>query len=238
MTIEQTNIFSLFGIEDEYEVKKKKEEEERMKKIAEMKKKAEENKSSSSATKPADTFEINENTTVYFYTEVIAVTDYFTVEELVNGLPTKKKDSDEIEYKKITEAEVKKRLKKDYPVLETGASLVYIKKKNIISIILQAKKKGMNVNCTKESSDSLRTFRKIPFQLLQEFISISKKFSVEHGTEVHADIFYDIEQESFFMDVPEQIAQALFVEVTEPLEVTALKTIERKCVKVMEIHSV
>lgn len=53
----------------------------------------------------------------------------------------KNKDK-EVEYRKITENDVKNRIKKDYPVIEAGAQLVYMKKKNIVSIVLQAKKKG------------------------------------------------------------------------------------------------
>ncbi|MDC3424285.1 hypothetical protein NC797_07155 [Aquibacillus sp. 3ASR75-11] len=243
--VEQTNIFSLFGIEDEYAEKKKREEQERLEKQAEAAKQAEELKKksgSSSSTKSSsagDTFEINDQTTIYFYTEVISVTDYFTLEELTNGLAKKNKETGEKEFRKIKENDLKNRLKKDYPVLETGAQLVYIKKKNVVSVILQAKKKGLSVNDESKESHTgpLLSFHKIPFNILREFISISKYYSDEYSTEFHADIYFDLDTQEFFMDIPKQTVHHLWVEVTEDPIDTALKTLEKRCVKCMEIHS-
>lgn len=151
--LEQTDIFSLFGIQDEYAEKKKKEEEERMKKQAELAKEMEKANKNASTKKTAkkDEFEVNADTVIYFYTEVIDINDYFSTEELENGLCKKNKDK-EVEYRKITENDVKNRIKKDYPVIEAGAQLVYMKKKNIVSIVLQAKKKGNFEESKKDSS--------------------------------------------------------------------------------------
>ncbi|MFC0273757.1 hypothetical protein ACFFIX_20430 [Metabacillus herbersteinensis] len=246
--LEQTNMFSLFGIEDEYEVEKKRQEDERMKAQAEMAKKFEEHKSktpsatatsSSSPAAKVDKFEVNTQTTIYFYTEVIAITEYFSTEELENGIGKPNKEG-VIEYKEVDENELKKRLKKDYPVIDTGAQLVYLKKKNVVSIILQGKKKGLSEeHCTKESPTSGGSFssRKIPFTLLREFIAVSKYFSDRYGTEFYADVYFDKEMKEFFMDIPRQTASRYLVSVTEDPMVTALKVMERPCIKVMEIHS-
>lgn len=227
--VEQTDIFSLFGIKDEYAEKKKKEEEERMKKLEESKKKA----NTSSKDAKMEQFEVNADTTIYFYTEVIDINDYFSTEELEYGIAKKNKKK-EVEYKKITEQDVKNRLKKDYPVIEAGAQLVYLKKKNIVSIVLQAKKKG---NVEESKLDSSVSLKRIPFALLRDFISISKFFSDRYGTEVHADIFLDKDSDTFFMDIPKQNAHEYWVEVTEtPLE-SAEKALKGNYIKCMEIHS-
>ncbi|PGT82201.1 Mov34/MPN/PAD-1 family protein [Bacillus sp. AFS040349] len=240
----QTDMFSLFGIEDEYEEQQKREEEERLKKQAEIAKRVEESKkkagtSTSSSKTKEDEFKLDDQTKIYFYSEYIAPTDYFSTEELINGIAIKK--DGEIVYKKIDQNELKKRVREDYPVIDTGAQVVYLKEKNLVSIILQAKKKGANTeDCRKESGEKSGSFassRKIPFSLLKEFIAISRHFSNEYGTEVHADIFLDIDTNTFFMDIPEQKVHPYWVEVTEDITVTALKTIDRKCVKCLEIHS-
>lgn len=231
--LEQTDIFSLFGIKDEHAEKLQKEEEERLKRQAEVAKQMEEAKKNTSApTSKKDEFEVNAETTIYFYTEVIDINDYFTSEELENGLE-KKKDG-EIVYAKITENDVKNRLKKDLPVIEAGAQLVYMKKKNIVSIVLQAKKKGNNEGSHMDSSFSNR---RIPFEILKEFISISQYFSEKYGTEVHGDIYLKKDTNKFVLDIPKQQAHQLWVEVTEsPLE-TAEKVLEGNYIKCMEIHS-
>lgn len=145
----------------------------------------------------------------------------------------KNKDK-EVEYRKITENDVKNRIKKDYPVIEAGAQLVYMKKKNIVSIVLQAKKKG---NFEEYKKDSSVSSRRIPFELLSEFISIARYFSDRYGTEVHADIFLEKHTNRFVMDIPKQQAHKLWVEVTETLLETAEKSLEGNYIKCMEIHS-
>lgn len=234
--LQQTDIFSLFDIEDPYAIKKKKEEEERMKKQAELAKQLEESKNNSTAKAAAETFEVNSDTIIYFYTEQIDINDYFSTEELEMGIPRKNKEK-EVEYKPITKADVKNRLKKDLPVLEAGAELVYIKKKNIVSVILQAKKKGNNSRKESDKDSFAVSKRRIPFSLLKDFIAISKRFSDEYGTEVHADIFYDRDTDSFFMDIPKQQAHPLWVEVTETAIEAAEKALEGSYIKCMEIHS-
>lgn len=236
MNMQQTDIFSLFGIEDEYAEKKKREEEERMKQQAELQKKMEEaKKNGTSAAAKKEEFEVNANTVIYFYTEVIDINDYFTAEELEFGIAKKK--NGEIQYKKITENDVKNRLKKDYPVLEAGAELVYINRKNIISVILKAKKKGISSPKESNTDSFAASNRKIPFRILRDFISIAKYFTDSFGSEVHADIFLNVDTGEFFMDIPEQQAHPLWVEVTEDPHTTVEKFMDLRHIKVMEIHS-
>lgn len=228
----QTDIFSLFGIEDEYAIQKQKEEE-RKKKQAEIVKKKEGSQKGASNQK-VDEFNVNVDTVIYFYTEKIDINSYFTSEELEIGIPKKNKNG-EMEYRAITKNDVKNRLKKDLPVIEAGAELVYIKKKNIISVILQAKKKG-NSNKGSDTDSFVTVKKRIPFSLLADFIAVAKYFA-ECGTEVHADIFYDKDRDTFFMDIPKQKAHSLWVEVTEtPLE-AAEKALKGNYIKCMEIHS-
>lgn len=246
-SIEQTDIFSLFGIEDEYAEKKKREEEEMKKKIAEAQKRAAESKKSSSTTSSnntssggGDKFEVNDQTTIKYFGQEIAITDYFTVEELTEGIPTQKKDG-ETEMKKVDEEALRKRMENDFAELVSGmTTMVYIKKKNIVLPILQAKKKGANLengNGEESEDSSFVINRKIPFSLLTEFISISKHFSDEHGTEVHADIYFDFDSKDFFMLIPEQIVHKYWAERIEDGFTTSNKILDKRCGKVMEIHS-
>lgn len=244
ITIEQTDIFSLFGIEDEYAEKKKREEEEMKKKIAEAQKRAADTKksisSSTTSSGGGDKFEVNEQTTIKHFGQEIAITDYFTVEELTEGIPTQKK-AGETEMKKVDEEALRKRMENDFAELVSGmTTMVYIKKKNIVLPILQAKKKGANLengNGEESKDSSFVVNRKIPFSLLTEFISISKHFSDENGTEVHADIYFDFDSKDFFMMIPEQIVHKYWAERTEDALTTAIKLEDKRYAKVMEIHS-
>lgn len=242
-SVDQTNIFSMFDIHDEYAEQKKREEEERKKKaeeaqkqLAEARKSTTTNSPSSSKTTKKEEYNLNLETQVFFYTQQSPITDYFSVEEITNGLERKDNDTGEISYKKIDEAEVKKRLKKSYPVMDAGAMVVFLEKKNLLSIILQGKKKGI---CLEEpdTTGSSSHFMRIPFFILQEFIAISKKLSDDMGSEVHGDIYYHPNDGTFSLDIPKQLANPVWVVVNEEPEVSALKAIKNHWVKVMEIHS-
>ncbi|KZE68020.1 hypothetical protein AWM68_17780 [Fictibacillus phosphorivorans] len=254
MSLNQTDIFSMFNIEDEVETKKieaaKAAEEAKAKQIERinaMKGNAENNGKTGmkpSVTEKKDPFKVTVSTIIRYAGEERPVTSYFSIEQLENGLATKKKDSDEVEYKPISENDLRKKLEEDYPELVANfTSLVYIEKKDIVVPVLQAKKKGNN-DCTEESpiilGDSFYTpspKKKIPFQLLAEFLVIAKDFAKTFGTEVHADFYLDLDTDEFFMDIPKQRVNPVLVEITEtPLE-SALKFIEKRYVKVMEIHS-
>jgi hypothetical protein len=217
MTTNQTDIFSLFGIEDEYTAKKREEEE--LKKAT--LEKATKNKSIGNPVEKVD-FSIDKNTTIRYFGTDLSITDYFTVDELT--------DKTNI----IKAEDVRKRLEVDFPELVSNLTeIVYLKKKNLVLPILQAKKKGSPVNINELRKDHKR----IPFSLLQEFITIAKYFSDTYGSEVHGDIYLDLEHDIFFLDLPKQITSPYWVEVSETAEETALKLLELRYVKVMEIHS-
>jgi hypothetical protein len=248
---QQTDIFSLFGIEDEYMEKKKREEEERQKRLEEIKKKQEESKKNAQTSSPSsnnktkkkeegDPFEVNLDTFVYHLGEQIPLTEYFTTEEITEGVLVKKKDG--VEYKKIDAEEVRKRLEKDYPdLIAAFVDMVYIKKKNMIMAVPKARKKGLTAEADcKQPSTSVEGClfaKRIPFSILQDFVAISRFFAKEYGTEVHGDIYYDLDKQKFFLDIPEQVAHSLWVERTESPYTTAMKLMDIKFIKVGEIHS-
>lgn len=245
MSIEQTNIFSMFDIEDELELKKKAEAEAAEARKKEMAEKiAKTNSEKSTSSKPAEKkteFKIFVDTIIRYANEEKSVIDYFTEEEILNGLPRKKKGDEEPTLVPISENDLRKRLEDDYPELVPNfTTLVYVEKKNIIIPILQAKKKG-NSNCLEESSNiegsSFTEKKRIPYDLLMDFMIVAKEFSDKFGSEVHGDIYYDYDFNEFFMDFPEQIVNAVSVIRTESAATTVMKFIERKYIKVMEIHS-
>lgn len=243
----QTDIFSMFDIEDEVTEKMKREEEERQKRLEEAKKKAEEakkaasNTSAKSATKKdEEVFDVTMDTVIRYLGEDIPVSQYFTPEELTQGLPSKKKNEEEVTFKKIDGNEVRKRMEKDYPeLIAQYTEMVYIKKKNIILPVQKAKKKGNDCMQEESLSGDSSSFmpKRIPFTLLQEFIALSKYFSEKYGTEVHGDIYLNLSTNEFFLDIPEQVVSPVFTEVIEDAIVTAEKLIDIPHKKVMEIHS-
>jgi proteasome lid subunit RPN8/RPN11 len=243
----QTDIFSMFGIEDEYAEEKKRQEEARKKQMEEAAKRAEERKkagatstsgTASSITKKEELFDLNMDTFICHLGQEIPITDYFSTEEIENGLPSKKKGEEEVTYKKIEGNEVRKRLEKTFPDLVAAyTEMVYIKNKNMIMAVPKAKRKGLFQE-VKESSDSLApSFNPIPFSILSDFICLSKEYSNQFGVELYGDVYYDLTQQEFFMDIPHQLATPLTVERIEDAYVTAMKLQDKKFIKVMEIHS-
>ncbi|RHW35979.1 hypothetical protein D1B31_17985 [Neobacillus notoginsengisoli] len=248
--IEQTDIFSMFDIEDEHAIKMEaakaaaiKQHEQR---IAELKEAKDKNDTTPAAAPKKEPFKVLVDTIVRYAGMDLPVTDYFTVEEIENGLPVKKKKSDEnsgdeIEFKPITENDLRKKLEQDFAELVANfTQLVYIEKKNIIAPILSAKKKGM-VDCLETSANagvSVSSKKKIPFSILADFIVVAKGFSNSFGTEVHADIYFDLDKQEFFMDFPKQVVSPLLCSVDENIAwINAEKFGDRRYIKIMEIHS-
>jgi hypothetical protein len=246
--IVQEDIFSMFDIKDEYAEEKKRQEEERKKRVEEANKRAEERKkgnssglsNSSTQAKKENPFNVDMMTFVYHLGQEIPITDYFSVEEIEHGLPTKKKDEEEVEYKKIDANEVRERLEKTFPDLIAGyTEMVKIDKKNMIMAVPKAKKKGLDNNCEKVSSkeDPFSTSKRIPYSILSDFITLSKEYADMFQVELHADIYFDLQTKEFFMDIPRQQVSQFNVERTEDPYVTAVKLMDRKFIKIMEIHS-
>ena len=179
-------------------------------------------------------FAPNEETVIRFYGESFEITSYFTTEELAEGLLVNKKDS-EPERKPLTEELLRKRMEKDFPELVKGYSeIVFIPEKNLIIPMVKAKKKGCTEAEVLLSNDSTFAFPKIPFSILQDFISLAKLYSEEH-LEVHADVYYQTDTDTYFLDVPKQVVHEYWVEVTEDIHTIARRVLD--AVKVLEIHS-
>lgn len=246
--MKQTDIFSMFGIEDEVAIKKQKEEEERKKRLEEAQNRLQELKKANSEGDTSksiptakkeikDTFEVNFDTFIYHLGEQIAITDYFSTEEIENGIPKKAKN-DEVTYEKINGEEVRKRLEKDFPdLIAAYTEMVYIKKKNMVMAIPKAKKKGLT-DCRKElSSESSFSNLKIPFSILKDFITLAKEFSEQFGVELHGDIYVNLATGEFFLDIPKQVTSSILVEPIEEAYSIALRLMDVPFKKVMEIHS-
>lgn len=242
--LEQTDIFSMFDIEDEAAEQKKREDEERRKKAEELRKKMElakhanaDKSSEIPASKPEpEKFDVNENTVIRHYGESIEITSYFTTEELAEGLLVKKKDGED-ERKPLDGELLRKRMEKDFPeMVKEHTEVVFLKSKNLVIITQKAKKKGLD--CMEESlsydsgSSFSFPFPKIPFAILRDFIAVAR-FYGEVELEVHADVYYQNGQ--YFLDFPQQLVHRYWVEVIE----SSSEIVNRveDAVKVLEIHS-
>ncbi|USK41618.1 hypothetical protein LIS77_25960 (plasmid) [Cytobacillus firmus] len=251
--VEQTDIFSMFDIEDEAvikleaakaaAVKKREEQIEKLRKSNEEKKEA---KASTPAAPKKDPFKVLVDTIVRYAGMDLPVTNYFSIEELENGLSTKKKkkddDGEESAFEPISENALRKKLEDDFPELVANfTQLVYIEKKNIIVPVLSAKKKGM-VDCKETSASaevsSCSKKKKIPFHILADFIVVAKDFSSKFGTEVHADIYLDRDTGTFILDFPKQVVNPVLCSTDDDNAwLYVEKYGDRNLIKVMEIHS-
>lgn len=231
----QTDIFSMFGLVDEVAEQKKREEEERKKKLEELQKKAASSSKAKTEKKAADEFSVDENTVIRYFGENIEIQQYFSAEEIAEGVLVKKKGEEKRE--KITGEMLRKRMERDFPELVKGMTeMVYVKDKNLVVPVMQAKKKG---NCILETSsaEGVSSFLspvRIPFFILRDFIAVAKLFA-EESLEVHADIYMN-RKGQFLLDFPEQIVHRFYCEVAENPYSLAMR-IPDGYKKVAEIHS-
>lgn len=255
--LEQTDIFSMFDIEDEAAIKLEaakvaalKVQQGRKERMDKLKEAGNDSQTKTPASTPKkDPFKVLADTIIRYGGMEFPVTNYFTVEEIVNGLPNKKKKSDNSEdeeseesmFRPISENDLRKKLEDDFPELVANfTTLVFLEKKNIVVPILQAKKKGLTDDCMETSTNvgvSVSTKRKIPFHFLADFIVIAKEFSEKYGSEVHADLYFDLDKNVFFMDFPKQLVSRYQFINQESAEKTVMKFIDRRYKKLMEIHS-
>lgn len=171
-------------------------------------------------------FSVNTATIIRYYGEVIPITQYFSLEELTNGIVKKGKATP------INDEDVRKRLEQDYPeLIKSHSSIICIPKKNILVPSIIAKKKGAEPL----SNNGSLFYKKIPFELLFKFIEISLFFK-SINKEVHSDIYYNYDTQQYILDTPIQSISTYNVVVTEDPLVT-LERIGYNCKKVMEIHS-
>lgn len=179
------------------------------------------------AEKKEPEFKVDIETQIRYFGTVSFITDFFTIDEIENGISSTK------EQRPINQEDVRKRLEKVYPELTKKDSTInLIEKKNIIVPSMMAKKKGAT---PMSNIGVLLMENKIPYSILFSFIKVSNIFN-ELQKEVHADIYYDFDKKSYFLDIPKQIISTVNVEVIEDPLVT-LDRIGVNCAKVMEIHS-
>lgn len=229
----QETIFSMFGITDEVEEKRKREEEERRKMLEESKKNLANTNTTAAKKQEEDKLEIQVDTQFYHLGEYIPILNYVSEDEILNGVRKKKKGEEVLE--PLTSEELRKRLEADYPDLVKGyTEIVYVKKKNLVIAVSRAKKKGLYSDCPKGQSPTLP---KIPFSILQEFCSFAWQVYLKKNSECHADVYYDYDKNDYFIDFPEQIANAVNVEVVEDAISMAERLSTRRFRKIMEIHS-
>ena len=155
-------------------------------------------------------FDVNTDTIIRYFREIIPITNYFTLDEITNGIKKKKKDQT-FEFKKIDGEMVRQRMEKDFPELvKDYTEMKYIgKNKNFIIPVTIAKKKGCTDEVKKEvesSNDDPASFKfpsKIPFKLLLEFINLARVYAAQK-LEVRGDFYYNFDTESFLLHIPKQ----------------------------------
>lgn len=97
-----------------------------------------------------ETWELNTETIIRYGGENIPLTDYFTPEEITNGLPESSPTDEQTtgdntakKLRNITGEDVRKRLENDFGELtEELTTMTFIKEKNMIIPVLTARKKG------------------------------------------------------------------------------------------------
>ncbi|QDX90960.1 hypothetical protein EEL30_00310 (plasmid) [Brevibacillus laterosporus] len=233
--------------------------------------------------KPEEIFQVNTETSIRYGGETIPLTDYFTADEISIGTlleSNTEADPQTPTYKAITVDDIRRRLENDFAELtEDLTSMSFIKEKNLIVPVLQARKKGMILkkrhgiylslsdaadnkrsNMYIPSSDgniyhirdtehlsickrtravpSLSSIKegvrlkapKINWDIITEFIKISRYYASKYGTEVHAEILWN--GIDYKLSIPKQRVSSQLVEP----ETTNLIPEEDE-IKVMEIHS-
>ncbi|MGP4074211.1 Mov34/MPN/PAD-1 family protein [Piscibacillus sp. B03] len=237
------DVFSLFNITEESEEKRQeevKQQDNQPKGKEEPKKSKQTNatnnqssKTNQSKNKDENTFDIKPNTKFYHLGEEIDITEYLSEDEIKNGIMRKKKGEEVLE--PVTGEDLRKRVEKDFPdLVKSYTELVYLKKKNLVVAVSKAKKKGLYSDCPSGQSSPLP---KIPFSIVVEFCRFAFDVYKEKGTECHADIYYDYDEQDYFLDIPQQIASVVNVEVSEDAVSMAVRLSERRHRKIMEIHS-
>lgn len=236
----QTDIFSMFGLKDEFAEKQKRLAEERKRKMEEIKKNKESvpNGIAGKEKVKKDTTEeliVDLETVIRYLGEEIIITEYFSPEEILEGVSDKGSDKK----RKIKGEDIRKRIEKDFPELVAAyTEIVHLKKKNLIIPVTKMKKKGVDCNQQKEAPRaSFSKLKKVPYSLLIQFVAIAKRFA-EENVEVHGDIYLDMDKDLLFLDIPPQRATRYNVDLTsEAVYIIAERLADLRVKKVMEIHS-
>lgn len=161
--------------------------------------------------------------------EDIPLTEWFTEEELTQGIPVHKGDS--IDVKKLTFEDIRVKLEERHPsFVKDLTKWAFDKDTNSLHPIIQAGKKGGTITDCPFPFEKLLPGGKIQRGLLMDFIAIAQRISALHKCEIHADIYWT--GQSYIMDFPEQVIHPYWVEPETDV------SMQIKYQKVMEIHSV
>ncbi|AQQ55335.1 hypothetical protein [Planococcus lenghuensis] len=180
------------------------------------------------ADKKADAFTPDQETVIRYLGEQFPITDFFSPEEVVEGILVQKKDEDPVR-EPLTAEIVRKRLEKEFPELvKSHTDLVFIKNKNLIVPILKAKAKGCKEEALPYGNAS---FFPIPFPVMEQFITLAAQLK---DLEIHADVYFHPEK-GHFLDIPGQELSRYQVRVKE--EAWSIAERVEDAIKLMEIHS-
>lgn len=197
----------------------------------------------------SEEFNVNADTTIRYHREIISILDFFTIEEVENGVEVKKKN-ETVEYKKIDGELVRERMEKaGFLEFVKGFSQFnyFGKNRNFIVPSTISKKKGnLQIEVTEEvqsHSDSTSFLfqyeRKIPFTILGQFIALAKMLG-RLKLEVLAEIYFNYDTDEFILHIPKQQVHELWcISKEEPGEFQR-KLLEEKGHHVelaCEIHS-
>ncbi|MGG6447702.1 hypothetical protein [Pseudobacillus badius] len=200
---------------------------------------------------------INNETIVRFSSMNHLITDYFTEDEIKEGILAPGEAADD-ETKnmnktvKITKEHLRAKMERDYPELVKDLThMAFVKEKNMIVVMNAAGKKGASLSSEEHVHSKGPVFWKdgllfysntqkhlrVPESLLHRFIAIARGFALEHKVEVHGDIYYNPAKKEFFLHIPPQTAGSIFVEPDlEAMDINEMLMIS-EMQKVMEIHS-
>lgn len=196
---------------------------------------------------------MNIETVLRFHTINHSILDYFAEEEVNQGITVMDEKEGKEKINKISKEDIRLKMERDYPELTKElTNMVFVKEKNMIVVMNAAGKKGLPAapqkSAPKESAvfwhndllyiRDINTPVKIPHKFLMKFINLARGVAATHGTEVHADIYYDPEKKDFHFHVPPQVATIFAV---QPLPLPE-EDIDRwlylsNMIKVLEIHS-
>lgn len=192
----------------------------------------------------SENFNINADTVIRYHREIYSILDFFSTDEVENGIKIIKND-DTVEYKKIDEELVRARMEK-------AGFLEFVKgysqfnyfggERNFIIPCIISKKKGhMEISIDKNSNKKyLQGLEpKIPFTLLGQFIAVAKMLG-RLNLEVLGEFYFNYDTNEYMLHIPfQQVNDFWCLSKEEPGEFKRKMLIEngQSVELVCEIHS-
>lgn len=166
-----------------------------------------------------DLFKIDLKTIFCYHRDEIPVTDYFTDEEILEGVRVTKSGG-EFELQPITAEMLRERLEVDFPTfVKNYTEMTYIKERNMVIAATIAKKKGALVMEGETSiTDVLPSFsfpKKMPRYILEQFIALSQLFA-KLNLEVCGEIYFNFAKNEYVLHIPHQQINEYWVKKSEP----------------------